>query len=64
MTTCLWCDRVCPRCEYFIEGGWEHIPLLQGPGSNFVLCRLRRVHRPLAEALSGWFGHRHHREAA
>lgn len=60
---CLWCDRVCPRCGWPIEGGWEHGEQPQPEGSNVRVCNLRRVVRPLADVLVGFLHHKHARAA-
>ena len=54
---CLYCPRICPRCNYEIDPGWEHIEQPQAPGSNVAVCELRRVVRPLLENLSIYLEH-------
>lgn len=56
---CLWCDRDCPRCHFPITAGWEHVAQPQPAASIVAICHLRRVVRPLAEALVGYLHHKH-----
>lgn len=62
---CLFCDRDCPACGWPIDGGWEHLTGRQpqtGPDAGaLVVCKVRRVIRPLAETLELFFGHHSHR---
>lgn len=60
-TDCVWCDRVCPRCRYDIRGGWEHIEQKQPEGASHVVCSLKRVVRPLVEAITLYLDHKQHR---
>ncbi len=63
MTTrpdCLYCERTCNRCLYPIDGGWEHVEILQGEGSNTVVCRSVRVVRPLVDNTDAFFTHQQH----
>lgn len=54
---CVWCDRECPRCRYPITGGFEHVEQPQPPGASHVVCSLKRVQRPLVEAISIYLDH-------
>lgn len=58
---CLWCDRDCIRCGYPIDGGWEHVEQVQPAGSGLIICKARRVVRPLVDTLTGYLSHQHQR---
>jgi hypothetical protein len=59
MDECPFCDRICPRCRYPIDGGWEHIEVPQ-VGKTHVVCRVERVVRPLVEILPLFVEHQQH----
>jgi hypothetical protein len=55
---CSYCDRLCERCGYIINSGWDHIEQPQAPDSNVVVCSLVRHKAPLSDAVNEYLDHK------
>ncbi len=55
---CIYCDRICPRCEYEIPSGMEHLEQVQAPGGSHYVCSYRRHTAPLATILDEYLTHK------